>query len=88
MSSSAIANIELISEKEQQAEFCFMALRLLKGLSKDAFKRRFNREITQVYESAIDKLKKQGLLQENSEYFRLTAPGLDFANAVFMEFLP
>lgn len=88
MSSSAIANIELISEKEQQAEFCFMALRLLKGLSKDAFKRRFNREITHVYESAIDKLKKQGLLQENSEYFRLTAPGLDFANAVFMEFLP
>jgi len=87
-SSTAISNIESISDQEQQAEFCFMGLRLLKGLSKDTFKQRFHKEITQVYKSTIDKLKKQGLLQENSENLRLTALGLDFANEVFMEFLP
>jgi len=87
-SSSAVSNIESISYQEQQAEFCFMGLRLLQGLNKDAFKQRFHKEITQVYKSAIEKLKKQGLLQENSENLKLTALGLDFANAVFMEFLP
>lgn len=87
-SSSAVSNIESISYQEQQAEFCFMGLRLLQGLNKDAFKQRFHKEITQVYKSAIEKLKKQGLLQENSENLKLTALGLDFANAVFTEFLP
>jgi len=87
-SSSAIADIESIPEKEQQAEFCFMGLRLLRGLNKDAFKQRFHKEITEVYESAIEKLKKQGLLEESHENLRLTALGLDFANMVFMEFMP
>lgn len=86
--STAIANIQSISEKDQEAEFCIMGLRLLEGLSKSAFKQRFHKEITQVYKSPIKKLIKQGLLQENSEHLRLTALGLDFANLVFMEFLP
>jgi len=65
-----------------------MGLRLIKGLSKDAFKKRFNRELREVYGNTIDKLKQQGLLQEDPEYIMLTAQGLDFANEVFMEFLP
>lgn len=87
-SSTAILNIESISYQEQQAAFCIMGLRLLQGLNKAVFKQRFHKEITQVYKSPVEKLKKQGLLQENSENLKLTALGLDFANVVFMEFLP
>jgi len=87
-SKTAVADVESLSEKEQHAEFCFMGLRLIKGLSKDAFKKRFNRELREVYGNTIDKLKQQGLLQEDPEYIMLTAQGLDFANEVFMEFLP
>jgi oxygen-independent coproporphyrinogen-3 oxidase len=87
-SSDAIAHIESISVEEQQAEFCFLGLRLLEGLDKKAFYQRFGSEITQVYGKAIAKLKKQGLLQEKPEKLRLTTQGLDFANAVFVEFLP
>jgi len=87
-SSSAVAHIESISLEDQQAEYCFMGLRLINGLNKDAFRQRFNRSIEDVYGGTIDKLKKLGLLEENSESLRLTSLGLDFANDVFIEFLP
>lgn len=87
-SANAVAHIEPISAEEQQAEYCFLGLRLLEGLDKKHFYQRFGREITQVYGKAIVKLKEQGLLEENRQKLRLTAQGLDFANAVFAEFLP
>lgn len=85
---NAVDYHESISAPEQQAEFCFLGLRLLDGLDKKAFYQRFGKEITQVYGKAIGKLKEQGLLRENPQKLKLTARGLDFANAVFAEFLP
>lgn len=87
-SSTAAVNLEPICAREQQAEFCFLGLRLLEGINKNVFYQLFGQEITQVYGRAIEKLKEQGLLQENPENLRLTARGLDFANVVFTEFLP
>ncbi len=85
---NAIEQAKTISIDEQQAEFCFLGLRLLDGLDKQAFYRRFNKKITQTHGNAIEKLKKQGLLQENPKGIKLTTRGLDFANTVFVEFLP
>ncbi len=86
--SNAVANIEPISVEEQQAEFCFLGLRLLDGLDKKAFQKRFGKKFTQVYGRAIEKLKEQELIKENTNKIRLTSRGLDFANIVFAEFLP
>ncbi|HHX22924.1 MAG TPA: oxygen-independent coproporphyrinogen III oxidase [Thermoanaerobacterales bacterium] len=87
-SSGHVAHVGQIPFKEQLSEFCFLSLRLIQGLSKEAFRKRFSLELNQVYGNVIEKLKKQGLLQENAEYIKLTTQGLDFANEVFMEFLP
>lgn len=78
----------ILDENEHQAEFCFMGLRLIEGINKNVFFQKFNKDIHIVYGDAISKLRKRGLLEENGRFLKLSAKGLDFANEVFMEFLP
>jgi oxygen-independent coproporphyrinogen-3 oxidase len=85
---STVAGREIISPEDEQAEYCFMGLRLVDGINKDAFYKRFGKHIGHVYKGQIDKLEKQGLLKEEHPYLRLTAQGMDLANLVFAEFLP
>ncbi len=84
---SALEMQERLSIKDKQAEFCFLGLRLIKGISKHDFYTTFGIHIHEVYGEAIEKLKKLGLLDENRQYLKLTSHGLDFANDVFIEFL-
>ncbi len=86
--SSAVAEREDISIREQQAEFCFLGLRLLEGIDKKVFKQRFGTEFMQVYKNAVENMKKEALIEEKGDKVRLTKKGLDFANIVFAEFLP
>ncbi len=83
-----IAGREIISNEDEQAEYCFMGLRMADGINIDEFYKRFGKEIGQVYKRQIEKLKKQGLLKEEHSYLKLTAQGMDLANLVFAEFLP
>lgn len=80
-------NIERLSKKDHQSEFCFMRLRLIEGLEKSDFYLEFGKDIHDVYGTIIQNLKEQGLLLENGRFIKLTTKGLDFANNVFMEFL-
>jgi oxygen-independent coproporphyrinogen-3 oxidase len=83
-----VAKSEHIDIREQQAEFCFLGLRLIEGLNKEAFKKRFGKDIHQIYGSTIEKLLASGLLEEDDIHLKLTSRGLDLANEVFVEFLP
>ena len=83
-----VAKSEHINIREQQAEFCFLGLRLIEGLNKEAFKKRFGKDIHQIYGSTIEKLLASGLLEEDDIHLKLTSRGLDLANEVFVEFLP
>lgn len=85
---SPIAGKEYITKREAQSEFCFLRLRLIEGIYKRDFYKRFGVNINDVYGKAIENLKNRGLLSENSEEIKLTSMGLDFANEVFIEFLP
>lgn len=85
---SPVENREMITGQEEMAEYCFLNLRLIQGIDKQDFNRRFKKDIKELYGSTIDKLKLEGLLKENSRYISLTAIGLDLANEVFLEFLP
>lgn len=76
-----------LTREMQMEEFMFLGLRMLCGVSKSAFYERFRRPAGIVYGAQIDRLKKQGLLEETETMIRLTPGGVSFGNVVFAEFL-
>lgn len=78
---------QLLSQKDCMEEFMFLGLRLIRGVSKDAFFSRFQTAMDTVYGKALKKLREQGLLEDKDGQVFLTAKGLDVSNYVFAEFL-
>lgn len=72
---------------EKMAEYMFLGLRLIDGVSKEKFEDRFNQDIFATYADKIDKLKKKQLIETESGKIKLTNLGLDLANQVFVEFV-
>ena len=68
-------------------EFAFLALRTAKGINKKRFAEKFGVALAEIYHEAIEKLKRQGLLEESGDFVRLTELGMKYGNAAFEEFL-
>lgn len=81
-----IVGSEDISRMEEISEYSLMGIRLLEGISKKAFKERFDQDIEEIYPDVLAKHEKNGLLI-NKDYIRLTDLGLDLANLVEVDFL-
>lgn len=79
---------ERADQAGEMAETVFLGLRLLSGLSRQRFAKRFEREIDEVYGPQIEELCTKGLLQDCGYGIRLTQRGILLANEVFCEFLP
>lgn len=75
------------SEKDTREEMIFTGLRLVEGLSKTLFYKKTGQDLSEVYRPAIDKMVRQGLLEETDAVIRLTGKGLDLANTVMREFI-
>ena len=84
---TAIEHRQRISISEQRFETIMLGLRLIEGVSKLEFRERFNNDIRYYYDDAIDQLKKQGLLAEDSNRIYLTPKGMDFQNQVLLYFM-
>ncbi|MFZ3170910.1 MAG: radical SAM family heme chaperone HemW [Carboxydocellales bacterium] len=82
-----LADQQFITSKDEMAEFMFLGLRLIKGVQKADFTKRFGISLTQVYGPAIARLITLNLLEETSELLRLTSLGLALGNEVFEAFL-
>ncbi|HHY06602.1 MAG TPA: radical SAM family heme chaperone HemW [Clostridia bacterium] len=78
---------EPIKQELAMAETMFLGLRLLKGVSKEKFLKKYGITIENKYGDVLEKLKRQGLLQETATHVALTKEGLPIANLVFQEFL-
>ena len=78
---------EILSMKEQMNEFLFLGLRQIRGVSKTRFQDCFGKNMLEVYEQQLAKLKMAGLLVEEADNVRLTKQGIDFSNQVFVEFI-
>lgn len=78
---------ELLLDTEKMEEFMFLGLRMIKGVSKEEFKHRFNQPINEVYGDVITRMKEEGLLAEEGGQVLLTEEGLDVSNYVMSEFL-
>lgn len=78
---------ERLSIKEQMAEYMFLGLRKIKGVSKQRFAECFGSSMEDIYGNVIEDMKKKGLLQEQGDSVRLTERGIDVSNYVMSEFL-
>ena len=65
----------------------FLGLRMMRGVSRKEFERRFKKPMDEVYGEVIAKYKEMGLLEEADGWVRLTAKGIDVSNVVLADFL-
>lgn len=78
---------EVLTKEDEMAEFMFLGLRMIKGVSKKEFFECFGLKLSDVYGDVISKLERDGLLID-SDYVSLTKRGLDVSNIAMAEFLP
>ncbi|MGN0278589.1 MAG: radical SAM family heme chaperone HemW [Lachnospiraceae bacterium] len=76
-----------LSVPEQMEEFMFLGLRMMCGIEKEAFGRKFGQQIEEVYGSVLQNLEKQGLLAQDQNRVWLTERGIDISNYVMAQFL-
>lgn len=73
---------------DEMAEFMFLGLRMMRGVCDEKFKQRFGKSMFDIYEDAIEKLKKDNLINIDDTCISLTQRGIDVSNIVFEKFLP
>lgn len=80
---------EKLSAEDQMAEFMFLGLRRMEGVSPEEFEKRFGKSMEEVFGKTLERLIEKGLLlyQEDIGRFALTEFGIDVSNQVFMEFI-
>ena len=77
----------VLTKDNQIEETMFLGLRVLEGVSKEQFREQFSCELRVVYRKDLEKLEKEGLLEEEGDFVRLTSRGIDLSNPVLAEFL-
>lgn len=80
-------DLYFLKRKDEMEEFMFLGLRLMKGVSKEEFKKRFNVTIESIYGKIIDKYKEKKLLLEEEDRIFLSDMGIDVSNVVMAEFM-
>lgn len=78
---------ERLTVDDEMAETMFLGLRLTAGVDLNLFHRRFGRRAEDVYRREIEGLLKNGLVEINNCFLRLSDKGLPLANVVFREFV-
>ncbi|MCR5651881.1 MAG: radical SAM family heme chaperone HemW [Lachnospiraceae bacterium] len=76
-----------LNETECMSEYLIMGLRMIRGISMRSFKKRFGRELKDVYGDIIAKYEKEGLLSISDDRLKFTPRGLDLSNIVLKEFV-
>lgn len=80
-------DVEELSVKEQMEEFMFLGLRKMEGVSTSEFENTFGKTLEECYGEQIQRLKGQGLLEQEDGCLMLTRQGIDVSNFVFSKFL-
>ena len=79
--------VQVLSETEQMEEFMFLGLRMIEGVSKVEFLRKFGKTIEEIYGAVIQKYVGFGFLEWNQEYLRLTRSGISVSNQILADFI-
>lgn len=75
------------SIEEDVEEYVFMGMRMMQGLDKKKFEKRFHRTLESYYEKSIQKHVKSGLLLDSKEVLCFSEQGIEFSNYVLSDFL-
>lgn len=78
---------EVLSIEDQMAEFMFLGLRMIHGVSEAEFEHRFGKKIDEIYGDVLKRQCEIGLLQREQGQIFLSKRGIDLSNAVMAEFL-
>ncbi len=78
---------EEINDQIKEKEFIILALRTIKGLSLEDYKREFNSDFREKYRELLAKFAKLKLLEEKDGYIRLNIKGYFVSNEILSEFV-
>ena len=78
---------EVLTEKDEMAEFMFLGLRMTEGVSKAEFQEYFGNAVEKIYGEVLEKYKRQGMLAEKGNRIFLTRAGIHVSNVVMADFL-
>ena len=87
LSGIIVSEREELDTTEQMEEFVFLGMRKMAGISLEEFKENFNRDLIECYGDNIKRMAKQGLVEIQDGYMKLTKEGIDVSNYVFAEIL-
>ena len=79
---------EYINRQMEMAEYLIMGLRLIEGINRESFLKRFNTPVENIYGSVLEKHSENGLLYIDENNIRFTCKGLDLSNKVYVDILP
>lgn len=79
--------IEKLSKEEQMEETIFLGLRKMQGISKKKFQETFQKTLEECYGENIERMTKEGLVETEAGFLRLTRKGIDISNYVFARIL-
>lgn len=83
-----MADQEKIDREMEMAEYLILGMRLIEGISRKEFQKRFNLSVEEVYGDILEKHRKDGLVDLGEEYIKFTPKGLDLSNRVYVDLLP
>lgn len=68
-------------------EFCFLALRTARGISREKFQCKFGKALDDIYGRTMKELREKKLLSDDGHHVFLTSQGMKYGNLVFERFL-
>lgn len=77
----------VIDRKRAIEDYCFLALRMRKGIDYAAFQHRFGCSIEEPFADVLNHLLAQKLLEKTPSGCRMTSLGRDYGNYVFSQFI-
>ena len=78
---------EAMTTEIAMEEFCFLALRTVRGLEIEKFARKFGCTLEAIYGKELQSMRQKGLLEEKQGFWRLTTLGMKYGNIVFEAFI-
>ncbi|MBQ7476030.1 MAG: radical SAM family heme chaperone HemW [Selenomonadaceae bacterium] len=78
---------EVVTERAAMEEFCFLGLRMTRGIDAKNFFDRFGKNFFEVYGKVIEKNLRLGLLEVDGDRIFLTERGMELSNVVSAEFI-
>jgi oxygen-independent coproporphyrinogen-3 oxidase len=82
-----VEELQRLTEKDRMEETFFVGLRMMEGISTEAFRTAFGRTVSEVYGKLPEKLESEGLVTLRDGRIALTDYGVDVSNYVMAQFL-